>query len=60
MVLNGLERFASLSEEERQHLQAAFATRTVPARTSLVSEQRVQPRRHGQQFEPVPGQYSSS
>jgi CRP-like cAMP-binding protein len=38
MVLNGLERFASLSEEERQHLQAAFATRTVPARTSLVSE----------------------
>jgi CRP-like cAMP-binding protein len=38
MVLDGLERFASLRDEERQHLEAALTSRTVPARTSLVCE----------------------
>jgi CRP-like cAMP-binding protein len=38
MSLNGMDRFASLGQEERHHLEAALTTRIVPARTSLFSE----------------------
>jgi CRP-like cAMP-binding protein len=38
MVLECLDRFAGLGEQERQHFEAAFTSRTVPPRTSLVCE----------------------
>jgi CRP-like cAMP-binding protein len=38
MSLNGMDRFAALSQEERRHLEAALTSRAVPARTNLVAE----------------------
>ena len=38
MSLNGMNRFAALSQEERRHLEAALTSRAVPARTALVGE----------------------